>query len=604
MIRVEVLGPVTVRDEHGPLPVGGPRHRELLARLVAARGRVVPLPVLIDDLWPVAPAGARSAVRTFVSALRAAMDPAHALLVTEGPGYALRGVGVDAWELERLPPEAALALWRGPAFADFPDAEWARAERGRLTALRLSAVEALARQRVDGGRGDEAVPDLEAHVAEHPWREEGWRLLALAHYRADRPGDALIVLRRARTLLADELGTDPGPRLAELETAILQRAPRLDSTPDRLFAQAAAAWSGSAAATLESTVTLLRGIALSGPGPVDAARRRPAVIAAAEELGDPVLTARVIGAYDLPGSWARSDDPAGAAAVVAAAERTLRALPEDEPSLRARLLGTIALESRGLPGPRGGAAAGEADRIARELGDPALRAFALAGRWMQTFHRCGLAAERDALGRELLDLPAAPPNFAVLGHLVRMQALSALGDLEAAAVHAGTADSLAARHDRPSVAVLTRWFAAMRAARDGAPDAADRYRAAAAALRDRGMPGVEHGLLDLALTCLAVQRGEPVPEPVEPGPYARWIGALRGGPTELPDPPPDQLQEALWVLAGRAGLAAGDDALVARAAAALAPAEHEIAGAGSGMITVGTVAETLRDLRARDCRQR
>ncbi|SDH22266.1 hypothetical protein SAMN05216377_12097 [Pseudonocardia oroxyli] len=182
--------------------------------------------------------------------------------------------------------------------------------------------------------------------------------------------------------------------------------------------------------------------------------------------------------------------------------------------------------------------------------------------------------------------------------------MQALGDLEAAAVHAGAADSLAARHDRPSVAVLTRWFAAMRAARDSAPDAADRYRAAAAALRDRGMPGVEHGLLDLALTCLAVQRGEPVPEPVEPGPYAPWIGALRGGPTELPDPPPDQLQEALWVLAGRAGLAAGTmRSSRGRPRHSPRPSTRSRAP-GSGMITVGAVAETLRDLRARDCRRR
>jgi hypothetical protein len=142
--------------------------------------------------------------------------------------------------------------------------------------------------------------------------------------------------------------------------------------------------------------------------------------------------------------------------------------------------------------------------------------------------------------------------------------------------------------------VFAAWFEAMRAAEEGAPDAADRYRAAAAGLRDRGMPGVEHGLVDLALTCLAVRRGEPVPAPVDPGPYAPWVHALRGGPGLLPDPPPDQLQEALWVLAGHAGLARGDHALVARAADALVPAAHEIAGAGSGMLTVGPVRDHLR----------
>jgi len=672
VIRICVLGPVTVRDEVGPVDVKGPRHRELLARLVAARGRVVPLPALIDDLWPVAPAGARSAVRTFVSALRAAMDPERRVIVTEGPGYALRagssggadGAVVDAWEFERLAADgswdAALALWRGPAYADFPDAEWARADRGRLTERRLAVAERLAEARLAAGRPESALPDLDAHVTEHPWREEGWRLLALALYRAHRTGDALAVLRRARARLADELGLDPGPRLAELETAILHRDPALDperaplddrradaappaSDPaasgravggaavggagaaGRLFAQAAASWSGGEAATLESTVGLLRGMALGGAGPVRAARQRVEVVAAAEELGDPELTARVIGAYDVPGSWARSDDPAGAAAIVAAAERTLRALPPGRDEARARVLATIALESRGLPDPRGRDAASAADRLARRVGDPALRAFALAARWMQTFHRAGLAAERDALGRELLDLteprsprtsepgtepsgvPAHLASFAILGHLVRMQSLSALGDLDAAAAHARAAERLGQRHDRPATGVLVRWFEALRAATEDDPAAESHYREAAAALAGRGMPGVEHGLLDLALTGLRVWRGKPVAAPTDPGPYAPWIHPhvlLAAGRTAeaaallrtLPDPPPDHLQEALWVLAGRAALAVDDPAAVDRATRALAPAAGEIAGAGSGMLTVGPVVDHLRAL--------
>jgi DNA-binding SARP family transcriptional activator len=46
-------------------------------------------------------------------------------------------------------------------------------------------------------------------VREHPLREESWRLLALALYDAGRQGDALAALRRARELLAGELGLDP-----------------------------------------------------------------------------------------------------------------------------------------------------------------------------------------------------------------------------------------------------------------------------------------------------------------------------------------------------------------------------------------------------------
>ncbi|MDI5943841.1 BTAD domain-containing putative transcriptional regulator, partial [Micromonospora sp. DH15] len=165
-----------------------------------------------------------SAVRTFVAALRRAVEPDRpprapaTLLVTQGLGYALRCEPdqVDAWRFERAVTNAgtmdaaaalvrldeALAWWRGPAYADFPDAAWARADRSRLAELRLQAVEGRAQARLDLGRAAEAVPDLDEHVIAHPWREQGWRLLALALYRSGRQGDALAVLRRARELLA------------------------------------------------------------------------------------------------------------------------------------------------------------------------------------------------------------------------------------------------------------------------------------------------------------------------------------------------------------------------------------------------------------------
>src|SRR6202020_2337764 len=106
---------------------------------------------------------------------------------------------------------------------------------------------------------------------------------------------------------------------------------------------------------------------------------------AAERTGDVALTARVIGAYDVPALWSRADDPEQSRAVVDAAERTLGALGPDGPAqLRARLLATIAVETRS--GDASGTAlepardaAHEAEAIARELSDPALLAFALNG---------------------------------------------------------------------------------------------------------------------------------------------------------------------------------------------------------------------------------
>ncbi|GHH14981.1 AfsR/SARP family transcriptional regulator [Streptomyces lanatus] len=639
-----VLGPVTAWDADGdPIALKGPRHRSVLARLIVARGRVVPVSRLVDDLWSDPPADAVGAVRTFVAALRRALEPERPprtparLLVTEGPGYALRATpdAVDAWRFERtvadaatLPPkeatvrlEEALGLWRGPAYAEFAEQPWARAESRRLAELRLHAVELRAEALLDLDLAERAAADLEAHAAEHPWRENAWRLLALALYRTGRQADALEVLRRARTLLADRLGIDPGPGLRALEGDILQQSDHLARTPahpaGRVWEQVAAAYDRAVApdarARLESTTGLLRNLALTGGSGLPAAREhRVAAVAAAEELGDPALTARVIGAYDVPAIWTRLDDPEQTAQVVAAAERTLAALPgEGHDADRARLLATIALESRGTRLARGPQAARLAEEIARRLDDPALLAFALNASFMQCFHRTGLAPRRDAIGAELIALAARHglSTFEILGHLVRLQARSALGDFTTADHHAVAADALAARHERPLVGVFTGWYAALRldaAGRAPVTEVEAAYRDAAALLDGAGMPGLAHGLPPLALLCLRVRHARPLDfdAPTDWGPYAPWARPLllldqsrRSEALDAlhttPEPPRDLLHEALWCLTARAATALGDRRTMERAYTALLPAAHELAGAGSGLLTLGPVSAHL-----------
>lgn len=628
-ITFGVLGPVTAWDGTGDeVALKGPAHRAVLARLLVARRRVVPVGDLVDDLWVAPPPGAVAAVRTFVAALRRALEPGRprrtpaTLLVTDGPGYALRAdpAAVDAWRFEHavsaaatLPPaaavsrlDAALGWWRGPAYADFADAAWARADRSRLAELRLQAVERQAAARLDLGLAAAAVPDLDAHTTRHPWREEGWRLLALALYRSGRQGDALAVLRRARTLLVDQLGVDPGPALRRLEADILHQTDELETTAGRVWTQAASAYdrlvAAGSRARLESTVGLLRDLAMTGGSGLAAARgQRTAAIEAAEQLGDPLLTARVIGAYDVPALWPRSDDPVQAAAVVAAAERALATLPPTgHDAIRARLLATIGIESRGTREPRPLECARQAEAIARNLDDPALLAFALNAAFMQSCRDTGTAPRRAAIGSELVDLATRSGlvSFQVLGHLIRMQARSGLADFAAADQDAAAAEELAARHDRPLVSVFTEWYRALRlAVAEAAPVAAVEraYRAAAARLDDAGMPGLRDGLLPLALRCLPAWRGVP-DDGAHCGPYEPWARpdpAALGG---LPDPPAGLFTEALWCLVAQAALTAGDRATMARARAALAPAAKEWAGAGSGLLTVGPVSDYLRHL--------
>ncbi|MFG1744142.1 BTAD domain-containing putative transcriptional regulator [Micromonospora chalcea] len=637
-----VLGPVTAWDDAGePVDLKGPRHRAVLARLVAARGRVVPVGQIVDDLWDDPPAGAVGAVRTFVAALRRRLEPrrppreAARLLVTEGPGYALRADpgAVDAWRFEdtvsavadALPRAAldrldeALGWWRGPAYADF-DQPWAHTERSRLDQIRLTAVERRAEALLALDRAADAVPDLDAHVAAYPWREDGWALLASALYRAGRQADALAVLRRARELLRDQLGLDPGPRLRRLETDLLRQAEPEPTGAARVWADTAAAYERSvvpgARARLESTVGLLRSLAVTGPGGLEAARdQREAAITAAEQLGDPEFTARVIGGYDVPAIWTRSDDPAQAARVVAAAQRALAGLGPDAPeATRARLLATVAIESRGTVSPGPAQSAREAEAIARRVADPALLAQALNGVYMQTFQRAGLAPQRDAVGVELVALAARHglATVEILGHLIRVQARSALADFTTADAHADAADRLAARHESPLVGVFTGGYRAMRTAATGAyPDAEAAYRSWATGLAGCGMPGVERGLLPLALLCLRVWHDRPADFPADTdwGPYAPWARPLVLLATDrrdeaaralrrTPTPPRDLLQEALWCLTGRAAVALGDRDATLRARDALVPAAGEVAGAGSGLLTAGPVAAHLDRLDA------
>lgn len=637
-----VLGPVLAWDaDGGRIDLKGPRHRAVLARLLVARGRVVPVEVIVDDLWGHPGEGTKSAVRTFVAALRRALEPerparaAARLLVTEGTGYALRAEQdrVDAWRFERavrdaddLAPAAALAAltdalgwWRGPAYAEFAEMGWARTESARLEQLQLTAVERQAQARLALGRAADAVPDLDALVGTHPWREEGWRLLALALYRSGRQGDALAVLRRARGILVDDLGVEPGPRLAATESAILRHDIGVDDAADRVWAETTAAYdrtvAGGATARLESTVGLLRSLAMTGSGGLAAARQqRLDTVIAAERLDDPQLTARIIGSYDVPGIWPRSDDPGQAAQIAAAAERTLVRLPaEASAGSRARLLTTIAVESRGIRGRRGVDAARAATDIARALDDPSLLVFALTGLFLQTCDRPGRAGERENIGRELVQVSRRHDlvPFEILGHLALMQTRSAFGDFDQADVHAEAADRIGARNDRPLVAVFTGWYRAMRAAATGAPiEVAEAgYRRVARRYENCGMPGFEQGALPMALLCLRVWHGAQADFPAETewGPYEPWARPLlllaEGRRDDaavrlarVPEPPPGLLIEALWCLIARAAMGLGDRTAMSRARARLAPAAGEIAGAGSGILTAGPVDGYLAEL--------
>ena len=121
----------------------------------------------------------------------------------------------------------ALALWRGPALADFAFEEFAQAHRTRLEEMRLGATEDRIDADLAEGRHEAVAAELEGLVREHGLRERLWAQLMVALYRCDRQSDSLRAYHRARDLLADELGLDPGPALRELERQVLAHDPAL-----------------------------------------------------------------------------------------------------------------------------------------------------------------------------------------------------------------------------------------------------------------------------------------------------------------------------------------------------------------------------------------
>ncbi|MCP2363677.1 putative ATPase [Nonomuraea thailandensis] len=236
-----VLGPLAVwRADGGPVAVGGPRPRALLAMLLLDAGRLVSVERLIDGQYgDRPPSGAANAVQAQVSRLRRQL-PAE-LIEFHGTGYrlAVERDHVDAHRFERLAREGrgllaagsharaatllreGLELWRGPAFADVADAPFAGPQAVRLEELRLAAAEDLYEAEL-------SLPDagpaagLRELVAAHPLRERARGLLMRALHAAGRQAEALAAYEEGRRLLADELGADPSPELAGLHLEILR----------------------------------------------------------------------------------------------------------------------------------------------------------------------------------------------------------------------------------------------------------------------------------------------------------------------------------------------------------------------------------------------
>lgn len=244
-----LLGPLEIHVAGHPVPIGGRAQRALVARLLLDANRAVAVDRLVEDLWgEEAPASAVKMIQIHVSSLRKVLP--DGVLVTRSPGYALEidPAAVDAVRFERLRKEGqaalaagsaargaellreAVALWRGPALAEF-DEPFAAIETARLEELRLATVEDRIEADLALGHHAGLVGELDALVARHPLRERFRGQLMLALYRSGRQAEALEGYRGLREMLSGELGIEPSPALRGLERQMLQQDPSLELAP-------------------------------------------------------------------------------------------------------------------------------------------------------------------------------------------------------------------------------------------------------------------------------------------------------------------------------------------------------------------------------------
>ena len=236
-MEFRVLGPLEVIVESGPVNLGGPQQRRLLAVLLADQGRVLTYDRLVDVLWPDGgePPNARRSTISYISRLRASIGENAVETTDAGYLFGAPSATIDADRFLALLDQAAaatpgrateifdeaLALWRGPVFGDLNDEWWARPFALKLDERRLTAladrIDALAADGWDG----RALAEATSLVAAHPLREQFVERAMRGMHVSGQTADALRIFQQYRSNLADQTGLDPSDALAALERSMV-----------------------------------------------------------------------------------------------------------------------------------------------------------------------------------------------------------------------------------------------------------------------------------------------------------------------------------------------------------------------------------------------
>ncbi|MFD2767888.1 AfsR/SARP family transcriptional regulator [Micromonospora eburnea] len=240
-----ILGTLEVAASSGAsIRFGGPMVRTLLAALLVRANKSVGAKRLIDIMWDGRPPRtAMSTVHAYVCRLRSRLAEAGAdgadRILTDAQGYRIRVAeheldatvfrhhvnrarsirerGDAAAAAEEF--QAALRLWRGPAFMDIRSG-FVQPHAVSLNETRMEVVEERLAIALETG-APEVVAELRKMVLMYPSRERLTGLLMLALHRAGRPAEALQAFHAIRERFRDALGMTPGRELRALHQQIL-----------------------------------------------------------------------------------------------------------------------------------------------------------------------------------------------------------------------------------------------------------------------------------------------------------------------------------------------------------------------------------------------
>jgi DNA-binding SARP family transcriptional activator/Tfp pilus assembly protein PilF len=370
-MRFSLLGPLVVADGMGNRAVlAGPRLRVMLAALLLHANVQVPTGELAELVWDgTPPAGAVATLRSYAARLRRALGSDPARIVAQYPGYLIRveRQELDVLEFEALCADAraalragqwadtsaaaarALGLWRAAPLLDIPSEALRGEFAPRLERLRLQALEDGFDAGLRLGRYQELAQHLLDVTARYPLQERFHAQLMLALAAAGRRAQALDAYQRARRVLIDELGIEPGPELRAVHQRILaaggQTAPPADATPAREAPGTADEDAATVRVLDRSPHTAGHAAVLLQPAREPAALARPRRPGRRRRLRERILT---LGEAE-PAASASTEEPATSAGAHAPRPRQLPAAPAHFTGHDAELEWLTGLPERGEP---------------------------------------------------------------------------------------------------------------------------------------------------------------------------------------------------------------------------------------------------------------